>query len=121
MKHPLIAKNGQINMKKALLYAILFSLAIAFFVKWIDESHPIIARLTPYLIIVIMASALIQLFMLVGKEVKLIYALIHRFKIWITVKPQIQQNYSQNHMTDVYDTKIQKINHANRLSCVLRC
>jgi Na+-translocating ferredoxin:NAD+ oxidoreductase RnfA subunit len=121
MKDPLITKNGQINMKKALLYAILFSLTISFFVKWIDESHPIITRSTPYLIIVVIASAFIQVFMLVGKEVKKIYSLICRFKIWITTKLQPQQNYSKNHTTDVYYTKIQKFNHASRLSCVLRC
>lgn len=121
MRKPFIAQNGQINMTKVLLYAILFSLCIGFVVKWLDTHAQLFVQLAPYFSLSIVMISLVQITILIKKEVKHICSIICQFAIWIYVKmttirissyqkevATLNQNDFSNHFT-------------YHLSSILRC
>lgn len=86
MKKSFIAQNGQINMTKTLLYAIIFSLSIGFFVKWIDTYHYLFIKWAPFFSISVMFMTFLQVYILIRKEIMNIAVMIRDYAIWTYVQ-----------------------------------
>jgi hypothetical protein len=121
MRRPFISQNGQINMIKVLLYAILFSLCIGFVVKWLDTHAQLFVQLAPYFSLSIVMISLVQITILIKKEVKHICSIIRQFAIWIYVKmTTIKISSYQKEVTALNQNDFS--NHFTyHLSSILRC
>jgi hypothetical protein len=121
MRKPFISQNGQINMIKVLLYAILFSLCIGFVVKWLDTHAELFVQLAPYFSLSIVLISLVQITILIKKEVKHICSFIRHFAIWIYIKMTTIKVPSQQKEVMTLNQNDFSNHFAYHVNSILRC
>jgi hypothetical protein len=120
IKEPFIMNNGQLNLKKSFLLAIIFSLSTAFLVKFI-ESATLVYQYLPFLTVFAITLGIIHFMILFYNELRIIYEYLHHLMdIRPLYNPFVKTFKDIQRLKDKIVIQI-KVQNTQENLCVFRC